>query len=745
MKSFLKVLSISLVIGLLAGLVFLDFQVRQKFEGKKWRLPSLVYGRAMELYDGKELNDRYLRRELLESGYIPVVDVQAPGQFSVRGDRYKIYKRMFQFWDEKEPAQLVSFEVSAGGLSDLSIDEQPVDLVRLEPLMVGGMYPHHFEDRKLIKLQQAPQVLIDALIAVEDQGFYEHWGISPKGIARAIYSNIKAGRVVQGASTLTQQLVKNFYLSSERSLRRKLLEAVYSLLLELHYSKEEILETYLNEVYLAQNGNRAIHGFGLASEYYFSKSIEELSLDEAALLVALVNGPSYFNPRRHPKRCLSRRNKVLRMLFEAGKIEEEAYQEALKKPLKVPPTPKTKSIRYPGYLDLVKRHLERDYYAEDLQGEGMRIFTAFDPHSQWAAEDAVDQVIKRWGRAGEDLEAAVIVAGASGDVEAVVGSKRSGYQGFNRALDSKRSIGSLVKPAVVLAALETKEYVLSSMIDDAPIELKQADGKIWKPQNYDQKNHGLVPLYQALSHSYNQATVRLGLDIGPEKVADTLRRLGVSDEIPTNPAMLLGSFGLSPFEVMNIFQTLSSAGFRAQLRSVRYVMNYRDQVLQSYPPNIQQVFSPGLLHILQYALQVVMYEGTGKSAYNTIDDELRAAGKTGTSNDKRDSWFAGFTGDKLSVVWMGRDDYAKTPLTGSSGALQVWARLMKDISRQPLNFQKPDDVDYFWVDEDNGRGSFHFCQGVRNMPFLKGQEPEGQSPCIKSMDPVMDWFKRLFE
>ena len=727
------------------ALIILDFQVRGKFEGKKWRLPSLVYGRPVELYVGKVLHEDYLRRELLEAGYEYKNFITEPGQFRVSSGEVEIYRRAFDFWDGRELALPISIRIENSIIEDLSIRGEPKDLIRLEPMLIGGMYPHSFEDRKLVQLEQVPQYLKDALIAVEDQGFYDHWGVSPKGIIRATYRNIRAGRVVEGASTLTQQLVKNFYLSSERSIRRKAMEAVYSLLLELHYSKDEILETYLNEVYLAQNGNRAIHGFGLASEFYFNKSIEDLTLSDSAMLVALVNGPSFYNPRRHPERCKTRRDKVLRMLFASKKISKEEYESALAEQIKIPPVPKSKSIRYPGYIELVKRHLDRDYRSEDLQGEGLRIFTAFDPHSQWAAEEAVDEVLRRMGRSSKKLETAVVVSSSSGDVEALIGSKTSGYQGFNRALDSKRSIGSLVKPAILIAALESGNFDLSTNLDDSEITLEQEGGKVWQPKNYDGESHGDVAMYRAMAKSYNQAMVRLGLEIGPESVAEVLSRLGAQGELPTNPAMLLGSFGLSPFEVMTIFQTISSDGFQVVPRSVRYVMDYKGEVLKSFPLEIKKVFSPEVLHLAQYALQLVMYEGTGKSAYNTIPTNLRSAGKTGTSNGLRDSWFSGFTGDKLAVVWMGHDNHSKTGITGSSGALQVWSHLMKGISRRPLSFQKPQGVDYYWVDEESGAASFPFCQGVRSIPFMDGRKPSGQSTCIKSLEPVVDWFKKMFE
>ena len=744
-----KKLILSFIAGLgiltLGFLIFLDIQVITKFSGRKWRLPSLVYSRPLELYEGKKIDLKSMTRELVEGGYIRRRHAVEPGQFSVQQNQLQIYRREFQFWDGVESSALVSLEIQGDELASVSVDEQNTDLVRLEPLMIGGIYPHDFEDRKLIQLKDVPQHLVDALVVTEDQGFYDHYGISIRGIARAVVTNVKEGRYAQGASTLTQQLVKNFYLDSERTLKRKALEAIYSVLLELHYSKDEILETYLNEVYLGQHGQRAIHGFGLGAEFYFNKPIHELEPHESALLVAIINGPSLYNPRANPDKAKERRNKVLRMMADKEKITEDQLLSFSKMGLGVAMIPKSQSLKFPGFLDLVKRHLARDYQAEDLQQEGMRIFTSFDPQSQWAAEKAVAQQINRWGNGGKALEGAMVVASLSGDIEAIVPGKTAGFAGFNRVLDTQRPIGSLVKPAIMLTALqEPFDYHLASRLDDSKFSVTMPNGTIWEPRNYDGEDHGTILMYQALAKSYNQAFVRLGMEVGPEQVKETLLQLGAPDTVPVNPAMLLGSFGLSPLEVLGVFQTIAGDGVKKQARSIRYVVDYKGDIVQSYPVNLQRVISKELSHLLKYALQTVMYEGSGKSAYNTMNREILSAGKTGTSNEKRDSWFAGFTGDKIAVAWMGRDDNQPTPLTGSSGALQVWAQTMNQISFEPLYYEQLNGVEYVWVDEEKGGRSMELCQQVRQIPFLPGKQPDHTATCIKSVEPILDWFKNLF-
>ncbi|MFW7380680.1 MAG: penicillin-binding protein 1B [Oligoflexus sp.] len=729
----------------MVALLIFDFQVRQKFEGKKWKLPSLVYGRPLEIYPGANINLKMLEEELAESQYSRMRSADRPGTYSVRGRTLQIFRRGFDFWDGSEEPIKVEIELAGKQIARVSADGGDIALIRLEPLLIGGIYPDRFEDRKLIRLEQAPEHLLQALIQTEDQHFYQHFGVDFKGIARATLANIKARAYVQGASTLTQQLVKNFYLNAERSLKRKLYEAIYAVVLEARYSKDEILEAYLNEIYLGQQGDRAIHGFGLGSEFYFGTPVDQLSLAQAATLVAIINGPSYYNPRRHPERCLGRRNLILDKMLEAGVIDSEAHEQAINEPLDVQPSVRTQSLLFPAYIDLVKRHLNRDYMEDDLQQEGLRIFTSFDPQVQWSAEQSLDRFLQGMGM--KELEGAIVVASSSADVEAVVGSRQPGFAGFNRALDIRRSIGSLVKPAILLAALqESERFHLSSFIEDAPMEVKLSNGQVWQPRNYDRLDHGMVPLYQVISKSLNQSSAKLGLQVGTKKVAEVLQQLGVSHEIPTNPAMLLGAFGMSPFEVLQFFQTLSSGGFQRPLRSVRYVMTSEGTLMKAYPPETRRVFDSGLIHLVQYALQSVMTEGTGMSAYRVMPADLLSAGKTGTSDERRDSWFAGYTGDKIGVVWLGLDNNQPTPLTGASGSLQVWAQLMARISSQSIHLTKPQNVVYEWVEEKTGLLGDEHCAGMRQLPFIEGTAPtERADSCRRSEYPVVDWIKRFFE
>lgn len=726
--------------------VYLDAIVQEKFSGKRWTVPAKVYARPLELFAGQKLSRDDFLKELDALGYRRG-SVDGPGKVAVDGNNVRLYTRGFQFYEGSERAQQISVRFSAGHVAGLSqANGAQLAVARLEPLMIGGLYPAHNEDRILIKLDQVPPYLIETLVAVEDRDFFDHFGVSPKGIARAAWINASAGAMRQGGSTLTQQLVKNFYLNSDRTLARKATEAMMAVLLELHYSKEEILEAYLNEVFLGQDGQRAIHGFGLAAQYFFNQPLAELQLDQVALLVGMVKGPTYYNPRRHPERALARRDLVLDLLAEQGVVSQEQADAAKKKPLGVTARGTLANSSYPAFLDLVKRQLREDYQESDLTEEGLRIFTSMDPILQIKAETAVAETYKRLaGRNGiDDVQAAVVVSNPeTGEVQAMLGSRQPRFAGFNRALDAQRPIGSLVKPAIYLAALERpSEYTLTSWLEDEPISVKGAGGQVWQPQNYDRKAHGTIYLYQGLANSYNLSTARLGLDLGVPTVLNTIERLGVKTDWPAYPSMLLGAGGMTPLQVTEMYQTIANGGFNTQLRAIRSVLTADGEPLKRYPFQIQQRFDSGAIYLLQEAMQRTMREGTGRSVYAQLPGNLRVAGKTGTSNDSRDSWFAGFSQDLLVVVWMGRDDNGSTPLTGATGALQVWTQFMKQADPISLEPAQPQNVGWSWIDAYTGQGSAADCPNAVQMPYIYGSEPPaGQGCAAGDDDSLMDWVR----
>ncbi len=735
------------VVFLAGWTIYLDAEVTSRFEGRRFEVPSRVYARPLELYDGASVTASALVTELRMAGYHNG-DGRRPGSYQRSGGRFVIATRGFEFPGGEEPRRRLSLTISGDRVASFSVLSGPDSaIVRLEPAQIGGIYPAHREDRVLVKLAEVPAPLTGGLLAVEDKDFHDHFGIAPLSIARAMVANIQAGRIVQGGSTLTQQLVKNFFLTREQTLVRKANEALMSVLLEWHYEKDDILETYLNEVYLGQAGNRSIHGFGLASQFYFGERLKDLEVHQIALLVAMVKGPSYYNPRRHPERATERRNLVLGQMAHAGLLERSEASQAAARSLGITGRPSYTDNRYPAYIDLVRRHLSRDYRQQDLQSEGLRIFTTLNPAVQQGAEAAVQDMLPRL--VGNDtLEAALVVtAKDSGEVLALVGGKDPQFAGFNRAVDARRPIGSLIKPFVYLTALQQPErYTLITPVLDRAFTLEFDDGKRWQPANYDGEQRGEVPLHRALSRSYNLPTVRVGLDVGIPTVQKTLRAFGDEAPIPDYPSMLLGTPALSPVEVAQIYQGLATSGFNTPLRTIREVTDAHNEPLSRYSLEVDQVADPAAVHLVQYVMQETMQEGTGRSAYNWVPERLTLAGKTGTTDDGRDSWFAGFSGDLLAVAWVGRDDNGPTALTGASGALPVWSSMMAKVPQHGFSPVVPDGVQYHWVNAEQAALTDESCDNARLMPFIAGSEPERRIECDGNVGrQIRSWFEGLFQ
>ena len=719
--SWLWRLSILIILALGIWLVYLDAQVRSQFDGNKWTIPAKVYARPLSLYPGLLLSTEQLKAELKWNDYKAVSHVITPGTYGRDGSDWIIYRRAFSFADRNEDAVKIRLSFAAGRIDQLSIAGQAEGLVRIEPQYIGGIFPAHNEDRELITLDDVPPALVAALIAVEDRGYFDHHGISILGILRAMKANIAAGRTVQGGSTLTQQLVKNFFLTNERSLQRKIKEAFMALLLELHYSKEEILQAYLNEVYLGQAGRRSIHGIALASRFYFAKNVQQLDLSEVALLVGMIKGPSYYNPFRKTENARARRDVVLSVMEELKIISAAERMNAQGRAVLVAKSGRAGQREYPAFIQLVKRQLQADYRLEDLQNTGLRIFTTLDPWLQHATEKSIQQHIsvleKRAGFAKPTLEAAAVVTSVDGaEVRAIVGSRRVQYFGFNRALDAQRSIGSLAKPAVYLTALASGRYNWSSIVDDKAVSVAGQDGSLWQPQNYDKKDHGKIFMVDAMARSLNQATARLGMKVGIGQVVETFDRLGVEKFIPPYPSILLGSLSMSPLEVTQMFQTYASGGFAMKPRVIQALTTSDNKVLTSYAVEGEQAFSPELMEILRYGLQQVVVQGTGKRLAQTFNT-TKIAAKTGTSDDQRDAWFAGFDDRHLGVVWVGRDDNETMPFTGASGALPIWQSIFVKAGVEPLTPLV--DLDWAWVNA-YGQPVAEQCGGVRKMPFKSG-------------------------
>lgn len=731
----------------------LDHEVRAKFEGTRWKLPAKVYASPLELYAGQDVSEKELITRLQRQGYRRAASVDDAGTYNKSGAGLALHTRDFQFWNGAQPDRELRLGFDANGVSSLkALDgEGDLALIRLDPQLIGSIYPNKGTDRILVKLGEVPPMLPAGLITVEDRHFMSNWGISPRGILRAAIADIKAGAIVQGGSTLTQQLVKNFYLDNQQTLSRKGKEALMAILLDAHYTKEEILEAYLNEVYLGQDGSRAIHGFGLASYFYFQKPVQELQPSEIALLVAMVKGPSYYDPRRHPERARTRRDLVLNMFHEAGFLKDDAWQTAKASDLGVTGTAARGNTQYPAFIDLVKRQLKGQYKDEDLTEEGLRVFTTLDPTVQATAEnriaDGLSSVEKQRGIKADTLESAAVVTSIEGgNVLALVGGREHGYAGFNRALEAKRQIGSLMKPVDYLTAMmQPAKFNPITPLDDSPLAVKLANGKTWRPGNYSNRSHGdNVPAYYGLEHSLNIASSRLSLAAGIPNIIDTLGKLGYEGNAPAVPSLALGSVSMSPLEVAQIYNTIATGGYYTPLRAIKDVTTREGEPLNRYPLKLTQTVDAGPAYITTWMMERVARHGTGAGMYSTIDRSKTIAGKTGTTNNLRDAWFAGFGGNRLGVVWVGRDDNKPAKLTGATGALPIWSQIMADINTRGIVDTPPDSItqvplqlifDPNAVNQGAGNNPNQWfangqsCSNAVKVPFIKGFVPQGLLNC----------------
>lgn len=696
---------------------YLDWQIRSKMDGQIWRLPAEVYSRIESVKISDNLAFDEVIQILLDNEYRQTTMVAAPGDFKLEDDTIVVLRRAFPFPDKPEPQRVLRLRFVDNKLNRIEdlVALKAIDEFRLAPKLIA-MLESDNEDRLAIPLQNYPRLLIDALILTEDRRFYDHHGINPVGIIRALITNIRAGQTVQGGSTLTQQLVKNLFLSSERTITRKANEALMSLVLDWRYDKNRILETYLNEIYLGQNGDTQIHGFELASQFYFGRSIREISLDQIALLVGMVKGPSLYNPWRNPQNALERRNVVLKLMLEHKMIGDELYQLLSQRPLGVQQKGQI-SRKYPSFIQTLQADLRRELGEHKISSLlGARIFTTMDLKQQAQAENAVVNTVSQLQLKTKNpyLEGAMIVADyREGEIRAVVGGLQTQYAGFNRALMAKRQIGSLVKPSIYLTALSNPEqFRLNTPINNQPITINVKGSPPWQPRNYDKKYSGSVMLMDALARSLNIPTVNIGMKVGLSKVIDTQKAMGWDNvEIPKVPAMLLGAYTISPYDVTKLYQTIANQGGRIELTTVDTIADRQGNIIYQHDKTAKQVVPQEAAFQTLFAMQQTVERGTARSLQNDYAD-LRLAGKTGTTNDARDTWFVGIDGKNISTVWLGRDDNGETKLTGASGALQIYKDYLSHTYIEKLKLNKPANMKWVGITQ---HGSWD-CDSNRVIP-----------------------------
>ncbi|EPF0315660.1 bifunctional glycosyl transferase/transpeptidase [Enterobacter chuandaensis] len=769
----LKLFIVFVVLMAIYG-VYLDQKIRSRIDGKVWQLPAAVYGRMVNLEPDMSISKNEMVKLLEATQYRQVSKMTRPGEFTVQAKSIEMIRRPFDFPDSKEGQVRARLTFDGDRLETIENmdNDRQFGFFRLDPRLITMLSSANGEQRLFVARNGFPDLLVDTLLATEDRHFYEHDGISLYSIGRAVLANLTAGRTVQGASTLTQQLVKNLFLSSERSYWRKANEAYMAVLMDARYSKDRILELYMNEVYLGQSGDNEIRGFPLASLYYFGRPVEELSLDQQALLVGMVKGASIYNPWRNPKLALERRNLVLRLLQQQQVIDQELYDMLSARPLGVQPRGGVISPQ-PAFMQMVRQELQSKLGDKVKDLSGVKIFTTFDSVAQDAAEKAAVEGIPalKKQRKLSDLETAMVVVDRNtGEVRAMVGGAEPQYAGYNRAMQARRSIGSLAKPATYLTALSQPNlYRLNTWIADAPISLRQPNGQVWSPQNDDKQFSGQVMLVDALTRSMNVPTVNLGMALGLPAIVDTWQKLGVAkDQLHPVPAMILGALNLTPIEVAQAFQTIASGGNRAPLSALRSVIAEDGSVLYQSFPQAERAVPAQAAYMTLWTMQQVVQRGTGRQLGAKYPG-LHLAGKTGTTNNNVDTWFAGIDGREVVITWVGRDNNQPTKLYGASGAMSIYQRYLANQSPVPLNLVAPEDIVDMGVD---GSGNFVCGGGMRTLPVWttnpdslcqqsqpeqptgnpfdqsSQQQPQQQQPQQqnekKDSDGVAGWIKDMF-
>ncbi len=763
-RTVFKAISIA-VVAILAGIAILAIYVYKvsvgKFEVRRLSLPTRIYADYTPLQAGTIIASDDLLEKLARLGYREVDSVSQSGDFATKRGEVYVFTRQFAHPTgeyESQPIRIVFNHGTIEAITSLR-DGHPIDKAALEPELLTSILSDQLENRRPVTLNQVPQHLQDAVVVTEDVRFWHHPGVDPLGIIRAMFRNLRAHGVEEGASTLTQQLVKNYYLTPEKTMKRKVIEAFMAVILDWKYTKQEILEAYLNDIYLGRNRSISIIGVGEASHFYFGKPASEVTVPEAALLAGMIKSPNNYSPFVNPSLALQRRTTVLALMLKYDKIDQPTYDKAITAPLpRKPFREKSGLTSIPFYVDRVLQEMGRDYGVKDVKGRGLQIYTSIDLNAQDEAARVLEAGLvslergsRYLRRRGNPLEGVMIAIDIpTGEIRALVGGRNYDFSQFNRALNSKRQIGSLIKPFVYATAFEPslsqQNITQATLVSDTRLPpMKQYHN--WSPRNYEDEYHGTVTVREALEQSMNSASVRIGLASGIESVIKTAHTLGIQSDIPDNPAMLLGAVGIPPIEMADAFSTIARTGSRLPLRTIRFVTDDRgSQVSAGDVVQPVQVFPARDMYMLTDVMKGVLDRGTAMSA-RAMGFRLIAAGKTGTTNDKRDAWFIGFTPKMLALTWIGFDDNAPIGLSGGQGAVPIWTRYMvAETAGQPnLDFPVPSGIAFASVDKTSGGLATPYCPSnvVVQEAFKDGTQPSNPCPLHSPLappPPPMDQF-----
>ena len=696
--------------------------------------PLRLYTAPFQLKTGLSLKATRLPERLQRLGYRPVADLVASA-----GD-YRLTSQSLTIFLHAQPEAFVKANVVTLDLQDGLVtqvlsepDRTPIFPVFLEPELISGLRGGSRQVREWIPFGQMPDRLVETILAVEDRRFYSHVGIDPVAVGRAVWRNLTKGGVVQGGSTITQQLAKNLFYSPQRTFIRKVKEALAAMVLESKYGKRDIMESYLNEIYLGQAGFVSIYGVGEAAHRYFGKTLDELTIGEIAMIAGLIKGPNTFAPTKHQALAQQRRDVVLRLLRDQGKLTEEEWKTAVNEPVRVAP-PDDVLAEAPYFVDTVLRQVE-DAVGTPLP-EGLRIDSTLDSLVQQAATEGLEQGLARLERAypalkasEQPLQGAVVVLDPStGAILALVGGRDYRVTQFNRAVQAHRQAGSLFKPFVYLAAFEasrsgTQPYMTpASLLADEPVTF-ESDKGTWSPQNYDKQFRGNVTLRSALEQSLNVPAVRVAKVLGTQPILDVIRQLGVTTALTNDLSLALGSPVVSLLDMAMAYGTMANGGVWVRPTSLRAASDREGMTVWTSTPERRQAVSPQAAYLVTSLLEGVVRRGTAAKA-KVLGLTGAIAGKTGTTDGYRDAWFVGYTSDLVIGVWVGFDDERPIRLTGSQAALPIWIDIARRmLPEQAPPFLPPAGVATRAIDPKTGQLATSQCPEQVEEVFIEGTEP----------------------
>lgn len=730
----LVTVAVVFAVGLILYCWNLSIQIEKRFSGRRWSIPSKVLSDITILYPGQKINRALFLEKLRRLGYREISHKpERKGELRIAANGMALFLHDLDLPSRKRDGFPVRMELSQDWITSIErLDNgEPVAIVELEPEEITSFFGPEREQRQLVSLDQVSRDLIHAILAAEDIRFYQHHGLDPKGILRAFYINVRHLAILQGGSTITQQLAKSYFLTPERTLSRKVKELLLSITMEVMYTKNEILEIYLNEIYLGQKGSVSINGVGEAAQFYFSKSVTDLYLAECATIAGLIKAPNYYSPYVDKVRCQDRRNNVLRAMHKQGWISDGALETVSAMPVKAAGL-SVYGNKAPYFIDYLSEQLKTLYSPETLSSLGLRIYTTLDTQVQAVAEKALAKGLSRLERDYPRLKrsepakrlqgAIIVIQPKTGYILAMVGGRNYNESQFNRITQSRRQPGSAFKPFVFLTGLDS--FTPASFLSNAP-KSYEVDGKIWEPQNYEPDSEERVTVRRALAKSLNLATVDLAMQIGLDRIVKTASAFHFSTPVKPYPAMALGAFETIPLELARAYCVFAADGVLPYPLSLKEVVDENGTILERRHMTIERVITPAKAFIMSSLLRSVVTEGTARSL-EAMGVSCPVAGKTGTTNDYRDAWFVGYTPDILALVWVGFDNGDSIRLAGAAAALPIWTDLMNAIPEYISEawFRMPPGVVRSTVCSESGQIAIpNVCPEPREEFFLEENVP----------------------